>query len=53
MMTHTHLENSTNQIVVTVERQFDLIFSAVSRKLQSTDIKLLGIFPAVSGNSIK
>lgn len=52
-MTQTHLKNSTNQIVVTVERLLHLIFSAVSRKLQSTDIKLLEIFPAVSGNSIK
>lgn len=52
-MTHTHLENSTNQIVVTVERQLHLIFSAVSRKLQSADINLLEIFPTVSGKFIK
>ena len=46
----THKQNSSNQIVVPLARQCTQILSAVTRKLQNTDIKLIEIFPAVSGN---
>jgi hypothetical protein len=44
----THKQNSSNQIVVPAERQFPQIFSAATRKLQNTDIKLIEAPPIVS-----
>lgn len=49
----THKQNSSNQIVVPAERQFPQIFSAVTRKSQNTDIELIEISPAVSGNFVQ
>ena len=49
----THKQNSSNQIVVPAERQCPQIFSAVTRKLQNTDIKLIEKFLTVSGKFIQ